>query len=107
MNEEIWKPIKDYEGHYEISNQMNVKSLKRGKEKLLKLAKSGNGYFIVDLYKKGYKNKICLVHRLIAEAFIPNPENKPTVNHINGDKADNRIENLEWATDSEQQLHAI
>lgn len=101
MNEqEIWKPIKNYEGIYEISNLGNVKSLnynRTKKEKILKPRKDKKGYLYVMLYKNKY-GKNFSIHRLVAQAFIPNPENKPEVDHINTIKDDNRIDNLKWAT---------
>lgn len=97
QNNELWKDIKDYEGLYQISNLGRVKSLRFGKEKILKYGKSGKGYFFVNLCKNGeYKSYI--VHRLIAKAFIPNPENLPEVNHKDENKQNNCVENLEWCT---------
>ena len=100
---EIWKDIKGYEGLYQVSNLGRVKSLERYDsynrkvdEKILK-TKENLGYIYVNLHKngiqKGYK-----VHRLVAEAFIPNPDNKPCVDHINTIKDDNRVDNLRWVT---------
>ena len=98
--EEIWKDIKGYEGIYQISNLGRVKSSERrgnGREIILKGWKPKDGYKRVKLIKK-YKVENKLIHRLIAEAFIPNPNNYPVVNHKNGIKTDNQIENLEWCT---------
>ena len=103
MEEEIWKPIKDYEGLYEVSNLGRVKSLnyrKTGKEKILKNMKNNNGYLVVGLTKNG-KRKNYLIHRLVAEAFIPNTEGKPHIDHINTIKNDNSVENLRWVTNKE------
>ena len=103
MEEEIWKPIKGYEGLYEISNLGRVKSLNykgTGKEKILKNTENSKGYLMVCLTKNG-KQKLFKIHRLVAEAFIPNPENKPCIDHINTIKNDNRVENLRWVTNEE------
>ena len=103
MEEEIWKPIKDFEGYYEVSNIGRVRSLNyrnTGKEKVLKNIECSNGYLIVNLTKNG-KQKIFKVHRLVAEAFIPNPEGKPYIDHINTIRTDNRVSNLRWVTQKE------
>jgi hypothetical protein len=110
--EEIWKDIPEYEGMYQISNLGNVKSQhynhmsgqKPGK--LLKVTLMKNGYVSLGL-RMCDTNKTHLLHRLIAEAFIPNPDNKPNINHINAIRNDNCIENLEWCTQSENILHAF
>lgn len=108
FKKEIWKDIEGFEGYYQISNLgSRVKSLKRKsvtKNKILKLAIYGE-YYGVYLFKNG-KRKHCFVHKLKAIAFIPNPENKPVVNHKDNDKLNNKINNLEWATYSEDKLHA-
>ena len=99
--EEIWKPIVGYEGLYEISNFGRVKSLpkqcgyRKSKERIMKLDVNKDGYLLASLYKNN-KSRKYQVHRLVAKAFIPNPKNKPQVDHINRIRADNRIENLRW-----------
>ena len=98
MKEERWLPVVGYEGLYEVSSLGRVKSLnyhRTGKEQLLKHKKSGSGYFQVQLWKNG-KDKWMLVHRLVAEAFIPNPYNLQFVNHKDENKLNNCVENLEW-----------
>jgi hypothetical protein len=114
---EVWKEINGYEGIYLISNLGNVKSLERFvsnhsgfnkklKEKYRKPSISKTGYYVLDLQKES-KRKTFKLHRLIAIAFIENTFNKPCINHKNGNKLDNRIENLEWCTISENNIHAI
>ena len=97
-------PLKDFNEHYLISDKGNVISLRNGKT--LRPATDKDGYLIVTVSLKS-KRKTMKVHRLVAMAFLDNPDNKPTVNHKNGIKDDNRIENLEWATHKEQKIHAI
>lgn len=99
---EIWKPT-IYED-YEVSSLGNIRN-KHTKKILSLFDKNRMGYFRVCLYKD-HKKKRFLVHRLVAEAFISNPNNKPQVNHKDGNKQNNRLENLEWATNSENQLHS-
>lgn len=104
---EIWKDIRDYEGIYKISNLGNIKSLPREhvKGKLLNPARNNRGYLRVALSVKG-RVRYDSVHRLVAETFIPNPKNLPEVNHIDGNKLNNKVENLEWTTKSQNQIHA-
>ena len=103
---EIWRDIRGYEGIYQVSNFGRVKSLKRCREKILKPNLCTDGYLAVTLYRNGCR-KNYLVHRLVAESFLPNIENKLFVDHINGNKIDNHLENLRWATPSENQEYAI
>lgn len=88
QQEEVWKDVLDYEGLYQISSFGNIKSLANcstRKEKTVQTHINRNGYMRVDLYKKGHRTKFS-VHRLVAQAFIPNPSNKPLVNHRDGVK---------------------
>ena len=121
---EIWKSVVGYEGYYEISNLGNVLSLERvieyeyktksgtiikrsvKKSKKLKTHICEGGYYSTDFQVNGIKETVT-IHRLIAEAFIPNPENKPTVNHKDGIKTNIAISNLEWATYGENNQHAV
>ena len=101
---ERWKEIKEYPC-YLISNKGQVKSLKFGKEKILKGGIDTRGYRMVPLRnKEGRKNM--LVHRLVAKAFLSLNIDKPFVNHVNGIKTDNRLENLEWCTQKENVRHS-
>ena len=95
--EEIWKDKKDYEGHYQVSNFGRVKSIKFGKEIILKQHINKGGYYYVCLLKNG-KHKNYYVHRLVAEAFIDNPDNLPQVNHKDENKTNNSVDNLERCT---------
>lgn len=101
--QETWKDIKGYEGLYQVSNLGRVKGLKRNK--ILKPGKDKDGYLYVTLYNM-YKLKGQKVHRLVAQTFILNPENKPQVNHIDGNKQNNIVNNLEWCTRLENIEHA-
>lgn len=104
--EEEWKPIKGYEGIYEVSNMGRVKSLHRSQGRILKQYTQDNGYVKVNLSKNGTHNTK-RVHRLVATAFIPNPHNKPEVNHIDGNKENNNVDNLEWCTREYNVRHAF
>ena len=97
---EKWKNIAGYEGKYQISSLGRVKSLNyrnTRKKKIIKLKKEKNGYIRVGLHYKGKQN-LKSVHRLVAEAFIPNPNNYPIINHKDENKQNNRVDNLEWCT---------
>lgn len=101
--EEIWKDIEGYDGYYKVSSFGRIWSSGKFadgriyKAKILVLRCDKFGYFYVNLYKDGH-SKTMKVHRLVANAFIPNPENKPCIDHINTNKKDNRVENLRWVT---------
>jgi len=113
---EIWHPCVGYETHYEVSNLGNVRSvermvlhekggLKRNPSKVLKHGKGKNGYLTVCFSIDSIRNNHS-VHRLVARAFISNESNKPQVNHKDGNKHNNYVDNLEWMTRSENGLHA-
>lgn len=113
---EVWKPVVGYEGRYEVSDMGRVKSIERWrpngpvsgylmKEKMLSINLNEHGYALVNL-TDGKKHASDRVHRLLAKAFIPNPENKREVNHKNFIRHDNVLDNLEWATSKENKAHA-
>lgn len=108
---ELWKSIKGYEGIYEVSNLGNVRNIKPrykhiNPNGLLKPVKLNTGYLGVSLINKDKVRKEHRIHRLVAEAFIPNIDNKPQVNHIDNNRANNSVENLEWVTYKENLVHA-
>lgn len=102
---EIYKTIEGFE-NYQVSNLGNIKSFNYGRENIIKTTKNKFGYLNLTLFKKG-KRYYFSVHRLVATTFIQNPENKKQVNHINGVKTDNCVENIEWNTCKENMTHAF
>lgn len=105
MKDEIWKDIEGYENYYRVSNMGRVLSVIKTKHIILKQRITKHGYCAVNIRNEQNKRNV-LVHRLIADAFISNTENKPEVNHINGIKSDNKAVNLEWCTRKENCSHA-
>ena len=116
MKQEIWKDVIGYEGLYQVSNLGRIKALKKCviqtnrsyimKEKIIKQNILYSGYYYVNLYKNNKVNRV-LVHRVVSQAFIPNTDNKPQVNHKDGNKLNNCVDNLEWVSASENNYHAI
>lgn len=122
MSKEVWRPVVGYEGSYEVSDLGNVRSVDRkvlypfpGTKKMAKrfflgkkliLCPDKDGYLTACLSINQNREK-ARVHRLVADAFIPNPENKPHVNHLNSNVTDNRVKNLEWCTPLENTAHLI
>ena len=119
MDKEIWKDIEGYEGLYQVSNFGKIKSLPKfinnnskskkigyySKEKILKPFYNPKGYLLIKLFKNN-KNYTKKIHRLVAQAFVPNLNNLPQVNHKDGNKQNNKVNNLEWCTNKENQIHA-
>jgi hypothetical protein len=104
---EVWKDVVGFEGFYQISNLGRLKSFKKKKEgKILSNKNSKGGYFSVVL-QKCINKRHTRIHRLVIESFKPNYENKPEVNHIDGNRQNNNINNLEWSTRKENARHAI
>ena len=106
LPDEIWKDVEGYEGIYQISNKGRIKSFHYGRAHLMRGGGGKSGYRTVVLNKDG-RSRTKLLHVLIAKTFIPNPEKKPFVNHKDGDKLNNCVENLEWVTAKENTRHAI
>lgn len=104
VNVEEWRDVVGHEGIYQVSSFGNIRRTSTGKN--LSMEKNTHGYHRVCLSKNGYYKRY-RVHRLVALAFIPNSERKETVNHINGIKTDNRVDNLEWLTMRENFDHAV
>lgn len=121
----MWKAIKNYEGYYEVSDSGLIRSVDRyvknakgkhaGEDRFLRGAimkqsvstgRNHDGYYVVNLHKNGV-SEVCLVHVLVAQAFLPNTQNLPTVNHIDGNKRNNEVSNLEWASFSDNNTHAL
>ena len=99
---EQWKPVPGYEGLYEVSDQGRVK----GPKGLVKPKIGKNGYARTELWKKGERWRPS-IHRLVAQTFIENSANKPQVNHLDGNKLNNAVSNLQWCTAQENMLHAV
>lgn len=99
-----WKLIEGFDGIYSVSNYGEVRNNKTGK--LMKLRKNEKGYLRTNLTTNGNQKSV-RVHRLVAQAFIPNPENKPQVNHIDFDKENNCVNNLEWVTNKENTQYSV
>ncbi len=114
---ENWKQIEGYKPIYQVSNLGRIRSMCRStndngglfhrKERLLKYGKTKNGYLLVYLYSEDGKKNTIPVHQVVARAFVPNPENKPEIDHIDGDKTNNVPENLRWVTHKENCANPI
>ena len=106
--QELWRDVKGYQGCYQVSNYGRVKSTAQHNwlhKQIIRKPKTRR-YAELPLASNG-KTKWVLVHRLVAQAFIPNPQNKPEVNHKDGNKLNNNVDNLQWCTKSENELHSL
>lgn len=99
---EKWVDIQGTNGKYQVSNFGRVRSVSR----VLKLWHNKLGYALVSIRREGHKGRSCLVHRLVAEAFITNPDGKPFINHKDSNPSNNEVSNLEWCTPMENYVHA-
>ena len=109
MKDEIWRPVIGYEGSYEVSNTGRVRSHNYLNKKITIIrcvSDNGNGYGRITLYKHNVGSRK-YIHRLVAEAFIPNPENKTQVDHIDGDPSHNWVENLRWCSNRENSNYEL
>lgn len=118
--DEVWRPVVGYEGYYEVSSYGRVKRCakdiqyymrgklitRKGREKILSPGIKDTGYYNVSLFVDNI-GKTHKVHRLVAEAFIPNPDNKPFIDHIDANRLNNRVENLRWVTPTENNANPI
>ena len=104
---EIWKDIEGYAGFYQVSNKGRIKSFRNQTERIIGGGINVDGYPVVRLGLENKKSVVIVIHRLVAKAFIDNPKNLPVVNHKDGNKKNNYVENLEWATIRENNLHAF
>lgn len=102
---EVWRKIDGFGDKYQISNHGNVRSFKRGYGKIMKPVKNRYGYLTIKLVYFDQKKRF-YIHRLVTTYFLQNPENKSFVNHIDGNKKNNHLSNLEWCTNSENMIHA-
>ncbi|MFB4275792.1 NUMOD4 domain-containing protein [Nonomuraea sp. MTCD27] len=116
LTSETWIDIAGYEGHYQVSDHGQIRSLPRFRAgrgglptkvsgRILRPGTGSNGYLFVILSKNA-RSTNARIHRLVAAAFLPNPEQRPEVNHLDGDKTNNHVTNLEWATRQENVRHA-
>ena len=103
---EVWKPIIGHE-NYEISNKGRVRSIHNGKKRIMKIQNHSHGYNVINLYEHELSRQFSrYIHRLVGQAFIPNPLNKPQINHKDGNKKNNNVSNLEWMTAKENCAHS-